>query len=402
MEGPEARMDFRGVNKILVIKLRQIGDVLLSVPVFRALRETFPQAHITALVNSGTEEVLTGNPLIDEVMIFDRHVKNLHPWQRGVKEWSFMQRIRREGFDLAVDLTSGDRAALVSFLSGARYRLAYDLREGGLWGKRHLYTHLAKKQEDQHIVLYNLGVVSHFGINTNNLGVEFVIPEEARRFVQRIFLENQVSERDTVIHVHPTSRWLFKCWKDEYMAEVIAWLITQGKKVIVTSSPDRKELDKAKRILSLLPAGISKANLIDLCGRTTLKQLGAVAAAADLFLGVDSAPMHIAAAVSTPVVALFGPSRVHRWAPWPKGIFSLRTKEDFSRQYKNDCYLLGDHVVVQKRWECFPCGKDGCNGSKKSKCLEDIKVAEVKELLLERMPLKKLVGPAQPAFIRKR
>jgi len=382
-------MNFQGINKILVIKLRHIGDVLLSVPVFRALRENFPQAHIAALVNAGTEEVLTGNPLIGEVIVFNRNIKKMNPLQRCLQELFFIRNIRKQGFALTVDLTSGDRAGIISFLSGAKYRLAYNPDPGGFWGKKYLYTHFAQKDGNQHMVLQNLDVVRQFGINTNNLAVDLFIPEEARFFVIKLFEDNNISERDTVVHVHPTSRWLFKCWKDESMAEVITWLMEQGIKVIMTSSPDQKEIERAREILSLVAhLAMPPPHLLDLCGRTNLKQLAAVSAAADLFLGVDSAPMHIAAAVGTPVIALFGPSHAYRWAPWSNDVSFPRTREDFAQHYRNGNYYLGNHVIVQRQWECFPCGKDGCNGSKISKCIEDISAQEVKKLLLEKLPKK--------------
>ena len=109
--------NFRNVKKILVIKLRHIGDVLLAVPVFRALRESFPNAYIAALVNSGTEDVLSGNPLIDEIFIFNRNIKKMNTAMRYIKELSFLKQIRMKRFDMTVDLTSGDRAAIVSLLS---------------------------------------------------------------------------------------------------------------------------------------------------------------------------------------------------------------------------------------------------------------------------------------------
>src|SRR4030043_1755975 len=327
--------NFINVKKILVIKLRQIGDVLLAVPVFRALRESFPNAYIAALVNSGTEDVLSGNPLIDEIFIFNRNIKKMNPAMRYIKELSFLKQIRMKGFDMTVDLTSGDRSAIVSLLSGAQYRIAYSPKKEGLLAKRYLYTHLAKKQAGQHRVLQNLEVVRQFGIDTKHEQLDFFIPEDARMFVKRVFEENNIPPHPplskggqrgvTIVHVHPTSRWLFKCWKDKYMAEVIRRLIDNGSKVIVTSSPEKHELEKAKNILSLVdeltPPHIPPlvrggiGGVIDLCGKTTIKQLAAISEASDLFLGVDSAPMHIAAAVGTPVIALFG-AGVKNWRPW--------------------------------------------------------------------------------------
>ncbi len=409
---------FEDVKKILVIKLRHIGDVLLTVPVFRALRENFPHAHIAALVNSGTEEVLIGNPLINDVIVFDRGIKKMNPLKKYLRELSFLGMVKSKCFDMAVDLTSGDRAVIISFVSGARYRLAYDPEGEGFLGKKYLYTHLSKKDGSQHIVLQNLDVVRQFGIKIDNLTVDLFIPEDARVFVKKVLEENNIpphpplskggQRRGKVVHVHPTSRWLFKCWKDEYMSEVISWLVEQGIKVIVTSSPDKREMEKAKRILSLIPEftpshipplpRVGIGGVIDLCGKTTIKQLAAISEVSDLFLGVDSAPMHIAAAVGTPVVALFGPSGAFNWGPWDNSQKSeVRSQKSEVRSQKSEINRLspyskqngmqtfGVHTVIQRDWECIPCGKDGCDGSKISRCLNDIKPEEIKNILAEKL-----------------
>lgn len=381
--------EFKDVKKILVIKLRHIGDVLLSIPIFRALRENFPNAHISALVNSGTEEVLTGNPLIDNIIVFDRNIKKMNPLKSFLNELLFLKSVRGKKFDMTVDLTSGDRAAIISFASGARYRLAYNPHKKGFLGKRYLYTHLAKKDGSLHMVLQNLGLIKQFGITTEDLSVEIFIPEDAKTFVRKIIEVNNIKATDTVVHIHPTSRWLFKCWKDEYMAEVITWLAEQGIKVIVTSSPDKQEMDKAKRILSLVSSRITHhaSREIDLCGKTTIKQLAAITKASTLFLGVDSAPMHIAAAVGTPVIALFGPTGAYNWGPWDNSRYektiTFEKWTEYTRQ--NGIQKSGSHIVIQKDWECTPCGLLGCNNKKVSKCLYEIKPEDIEIIINERL-----------------
>lgn len=353
--------EFRDVRNILVIKLRHIGDVLLTVPVFRALRETFPGAKISALVNSGTEEVLKGNALIDEVIIYDRHIKDLPLHRRFHAELSFMKMVRSKGFDLSVDLTSGDRAALLSLLSGARYRIANDPRGAGFSGKKYLYTHLAKQRGRQHMVLQNLDVVRQSGITTEDLTVDFFIPAEAKTFVKQTLEEHSIKDSDTIVHIHPTARWLFKCWKDEYMADVINRLTQIGAKVIITSSPSEKELKRTKRIISMVN---DNAGVVDLCGRTTIKQLGAISAKSDLFIGVDTAPMHIAAAAGTPVIALFGPTGETEWGPW------------------------GEHTIITKHMRCISCEKGLCDGVEVRKCLEAISADEVFDAASRKLGIK--------------
>ena len=384
---------FKDIKKILVIKFRHIGDVLLTVPTIRALKETFYDAGVSVLVNPGTEDVLSGNALIDELIVLDRAVKNLPIIKRYIEEAMFLKKIRTKGFNMTVDLTGGDRSAVLSFLSGARYRLAADFGKKGFIGKKYLYTHLADVDKQKHMVLQNLDVVKQFSISTDNLNVDFFIPDEARMFVKKVFIEHNINkilsyhpiiplypplkngdkggflkwgegglnvafseQRDTVVHVHPISRWLFKCWKDEYMAEIIGWLIDKGVKVVVTSAPDEKEITKARGILSLIPNPQSLIpNLIDLSGKTTIKELAAISEASDLFIGVDSAPMHIAAAVGTPVIAHFGPTG-KEWIPYGEG-----------------------NTVVSKDMPCKPCKKGMCEGIGLRDCMTAINPDDVKE-----------------------
>lgn len=344
--------EFVDIKKILVIKLRHIGDVLLSVPVFRSLRETFPAAHISALVNSGTEAVLEGNPMIDEIIIFNRKVKAESPARKLVKEISFLKDIRSKRFDMTVDLTSGDRAAVLAFATGARYRIASDPEGKGFAGKRYLYTHLAKMDGNSpHMVLQNLDIVRQFGITTQDLAVDIFITDEAKVFVKNMLKEHSIRESDTIVHVHPTARWLSKHWMDKSMAGIINWMVENNLKIVITSSPSDREMERVKRILSLVH---DRSRVADLSGRTTIKQLAAISAAADLFVGVDTAPMHIAAAVGTPVVALFGPSGEAQWGPWGE-----------------------QHTVLTKKMRCNTCPKEICDGIEVKRCMEAITEEEV-------------------------
>jgi heptosyltransferase-3 len=332
---------------------------------------------VSALVNSGTEEVLTGNRLIDEVIVYNRGIKNQPLHRKYANELSFLRMIRSKRFDLAIDLTSGDRAAILSLVSGARYRLAYDPAGEGLPGKRYVYTHLAHRNTGLHMVLQNLDLVRQFGIWTGNPTVDIAIPEDARAFATDVLKEHSVSGSDMIIHVHPSSRWLFKCWQDEFMADIISRLIKKKVKVIVTSSPAAREMEMTSRVLALVEG---RDRLIDLSGRTSLKQLAALLAEADLFLGVDSAPMHIAAAVGTPVVALFGPTKTAQWGPWDNEAARLQESvANVTSPYSRNLGLqtFGVHTAIQRDWNCVPCGGDGCDGSKKSKCLDDIQPKEV-------------------------
>ena len=164
-------------------------------------------------------------------------------------------------------------------------------------------------------------------------------------------------EHKRFIHIHPTSRWFFKTWPPKNFAELILELGRNGERVVLTAAPEPNERSMIAEIKSLL-----KAPVVDLTGSLSLKELAALTAHARAFVGVDSAPMHMAAAMQTPTVALFGPSGEKEWGPWQVA-----------------------HRVVANIHACRPCGQDGCNGSKVSDCLVSLPVASalnaVQELL---------------------
>ena len=133
------------VERILLIRLRNIGDVLLMVPTIRVFRDAFPRAHIAALVNAGTEEMLTGNPLLDEVLLFDPRWKALPLGQRAATEMKFLLEVRRRKFDLAINMTEGDRGSFLCLASGAELKVGVYHQGPGFWWKKRIFhvTHEA-------------------------------------------------------------------------------------------------------------------------------------------------------------------------------------------------------------------------------------------------------------------
>lgn len=376
---------FSGVKNILVIKLRHIGDVLLCVPAIRALKESFPASRVSVLVNPGTEQMLNLNPLVDEVICLDRGASGL---ARIFAQARQAAALRGRRFDMTLDLTGGDRAAFLGFLTGARYRLGYDPVGEGFAGKRRLYTHLANKPSTRlHNVLRDLGVARSLGIDTNDLRVDIHVSQEDAAWVQAALEERGVRRGERYVHVHPASRWLFKCWTTEGCAQVIDGLANEGFKAVLTSGPADKERALIAAILK-----IAKSRPVDMSGALTLKRMSALSTRAALFFGVDSAPMHIAAASGTPVVALFGPSGAFDWGPWDNAAINAwwavnraAPESGIWSPYpqKNGTQRFGRNIVIQTPWECAPCGKDGCDGTKKSRCLDELDPAEVLRIVLE-------------------
>lgn len=334
----------QGIKGILVIKLRNIGDVLLTTPAFKALKETFPDARITAVVPAGTEEMLTLNPNVSDIVTFKKCAGLMG-------ELDFIRRIRAKKFELAINMTEGDRGAIIALLSGARYRIGIDPLGKGFIGKKYLFTHLVRYAYDgRHKAAMDLDVLRPLGVRDIKPEVQLFTSPEDDRYVDGLLSSNGIGKGYSVAVIHPTSRWLFKCWRDEAVAEVIDYLEGRGVRTVLTSGPDYKELERARNIISL-----AKSSPLDLSGRLTLKRLAALYKRSALFFGVDTAPMHMAAAVGTPVIALFGPSDSNIWGPFTEKRIIISRKHEFP---------------------CVPCNKDGCGGSKKSRCLDEITTPE--------------------------
>jgi len=357
----------RDIRSIAVFMLRHIGDTLLSTPTFRALRAAFPSARILAVINEGTQEMLEGNPDIDEILVFHRRRRDEGGFGRWKEEAALVRSLRAFGAGVAVNLTEGDRGAILSVLSGARFRVGVTPNRQGFLGKEILFTHLCGPHDRyRHAVLRDLDVVAAAGIPPADLRLRFSISDEDREKAVRILREAGIPPGHPFAVVQPTSRWTFKCWTEDGMAGVISHLADLGIAPVVTSGPASVEVAQAERIRER--AG---GRAVSLAGRLSLKGLGAVIAPARLFVGVDSAPMHLSAAVGTPTVALFGPTGAFNWAPW-EGI-----DWGYSAERKGGTRFVGRHAVVQEEWDCVPCGKDGCGGTKRSRCMEEISLDQV-------------------------
>jgi heptosyltransferase-3 len=290
--------------------MRNIGDVLMITPVLRALHATFPTARVTVIVNSGTEAMLAGNPDIDDVIVYRRDEGSALG-----RELQFVRELRRRRFDLTIGFTEGDRTAWCSLLSGARYRLGS--------------AHYSWKPLDPRRRIYNLPAPSwpphpmheverhFFLLEAAGLRLESAQPGPLGLAVPadlRCWAEEQVAplRPARVVQVHPVARWLWKCWESRSMAAVIDWLqADRGARVIVTTGPVERERERAREIVALCR---TKPLFFD--GGLTLTQLAALSSVSDGYFGVDTAPMHMAAAVGVPVVALFGPTNASSWAPW--------------------------------------------------------------------------------------
>jgi predicted lipopolysaccharide heptosyltransferase III len=326
-------------ERILVIKLRYVGDVLLATPVLSRLRENFPKARLAMLVNPGTDDVVRDHPALDEVLVLERG--NL------ARQWRFVQDLRRRRFDLVIDLTDADRSALLSWLSSAPVRLGYNSE--GRW-RGVLYTQVvAADRSAMHTVHYHLKAIEALGLAGPPLAPILAVAPEARREADRLLREAGVDGARPFVCLHPGARWWFKAWPAERFA-ALADLIQQETPAQALFLGGEQERSLESRI-----ADDMKTPFRSLIGKTGLRALAAVLERAALMVSNDNGPMHMAAALGVPVIGLFGPSDPAVWGPWGDGHRTFYKGLDCRACFHPDCFRGEQNcmrlITLQEVWE---------------------------------------------------
>ena len=337
-------------GRALVVKLRHHGDVLLAAPVLSALKAK--GVEVDALVYDDTAPMLEGHPALARLHVVGRKWRADGWLSRFSRERKLFGDLRSRKYDLLVHLSEQPRGAWLARTLGARYSVAPRMPDrGAFWANS--FTHLYPIAARRHQVEVNLDALRRIGLQPDLAvrKVHFVPGAEATKRVAELV-------KDEFVHVHPASRWRFKCWPAEKNAELIDRLAADGLRVVITAAPDPDERAFVDEILKK-----AKPGALNLAGQLSIKELGALAARAKVFCGVDSMPMHLACAMGTPTVALFGPSGESEWGPWNV-----------------------IHRVIRSNHSCRPCGLDGCGGGKVSEYLTFLSVEAVHAAVRELLP----------------
>jgi len=352
--------------KILIIKYRNIGDVLLVTPLISNLKLFYPDAQIDFALNRGTEEMITLNPNVSEVLVYDRsQIKSLNLVNKIWKEFQFLSSFRNKNYQVVINLTEGDRGCLIAILTKAPVRIGYPSSNRLL---KKAFSHTLPKQNFRHTIETNLDPLKSLKIPIKSKKVNLFWTDKDDEAIIR-----ELNAIDNFIHIHPVSRWLFKCISDFTMSRIIDYCeIELGIKVVITSSSENLEIQKVNNILK-----DSKSKPLNLSGKLSLKETAALNKKAKLFIGVDTAIMHISASNNVPVLAFFGPSGANHWGPWDNNLMSSGYKNNSGFQ------VMGMHRVFSESRICQPCGKDGCSGSKISDCLMSLNLKKIKKNIME-------------------
>jgi predicted lipopolysaccharide heptosyltransferase III len=347
MGGLEISRMQQSCQNILLIQLGDIGDVVLSIPAFRAVRDHFPQAKIIVAVREKAKELMQHVPWVNGVMAINQDQRSL--LYEISYQWTFFSMVRSCHFDLVFDFRTGTRGAILAFLSGAKERVGFFDPEG-FWRNR-LFTRLYRLDyhASMHVAAYYFSLLQAYGLTVAHEAPEMRVTPEMQKQATHILNKEGVPSEWPIIAIQPFSLWGYKEWSIHKYAQLIQWILS-ARCVSIVIMGSQHERERAKDLVDRC-AG---QKIFNLAGKTSLGELAALIQSCRLFIGSDSAGMHIAAAVGTPTVVIFGPSAPTSWAP-----------------------AGDDHAVVQKDLSCVPCRQKGCDGSGVSRCLDELDVDEV-------------------------
>jgi heptosyltransferase I len=313
--------------RILIVRTSAIGDVVVTTPVARALREALPDAYLAWLVEPRAREVLEGNPHLDEVIVWDRRKGSLRP----ADLWRLRRLLRPHRIDTAIDFQGLLRSALAARISGARTII------GNVKAKESadlLYTErVPRRSDDLSSRQRCLDLLRPLGIESADRRMEFPVSDVTRAEVARLLREEGVTPEVPYVSLVPGTTWPQKHWQEGSWAELASVLHEErGLRPVLLGGPADRGM--AERI-----AASSGVPCVNLAGRTSLRQAGAVLAGGGLTVAVDTGLMHISVAVGTPTVGICG-------ASWWRGF------QDYAR-----------FALVREPMACSPCLRNPtCDG----------------------------------------
>lgn len=322
--------------RILIIHTAFIGDIVLSTPLIKKIKDTYPDSDITYVTTPVGEAILKNNPYLNNIIVYDKRGK--HKGIKGV--WELGKRLRYENFNMVITPHRYLRSSVLSWLSRSPVRKGYDIASGSF-----LFTEKIKYDREKHEVEKLLSFIDPE--NKKRYEIELFPGETEKMKGDNFWKGNELFEKKVIV-LAPGSKWFTKQWPVEYFNKLSRKLRELSNiKIVVVGGKD--EID--------LP--IETENIIDMRGKTTLLELADILSRADVVVTNDSSPIHIASAFKKPrIFALFGPT-IEKFGFFP--------------------WSLNSQVFQVKDLKCRPCGIHGGNTcpEKHFKCMRDILPEEV-------------------------
>lgn len=336
-------------KNILIIKMSSLGDICHALPSLTALRNLSPTAKISWVVNKPFADLLVGHPLLDEVIVIDQQAftkGNLQARYRYYRQ--LKQELRSKKFDLVIDLQGLFKSSVVALMTGCSTRYGYwEMREGSAWVSKGIKGAYAQ----EHVIQRYLDVIRFLGATVDE--PEFVLPNIK---VQEQEIQEQLDGLDNYVVIAPGTSWASKEWPMDNYVELCSRLLDAGRQFVLVGGA--ADAGKSKHITEQIKLNMpnSARYVVDLTGKTTLKQLMAVCKHAKLYISGDTGPLHVAVTTGVPIIAMYGPTRPDRTGPYIS---------------KNN---VNKTVVLMGRVNCSPCRKRTCSTME---CMKSISVEEV-------------------------
>ena len=333
------KINIPSIKKILLIRLRPIGDIVMTTPAIKILREEFPNAFISYVVEPPYVKLIENHSCIDEVLIIRRD-STLIEFLRFVKE------IRKRNYDLLIDFHCGPRASLISFLSNARLKVGFKVKY------RHFVYDIKVPRKGEkgyyHSVESHVNLIKAIGIKEKEIpDLDLPSPSEnEKQKIDNLLKENHLLPfKKIVLHISAGNE--YRDWGVENITKLIQ-LFSENPEIKIILIGDEKDRETEKKISEKV-----QNNFFSLVGKLNLIELRELISRSHLFIGSDSGPMHIAASTSTPIIALFGPTIPAVFGPW-----KAKAK------------------IIEKELSCRPCRQKKCI-YKDFRCLRTITPEEV-------------------------
>lgn len=349
-------------KNILVIVMPYLGDVLLATPLLHSLKLAYPQAKLDVLVFDNTKAILEGNADLHQIITVPNRPTF---WE---KLQIFFKIFRR--YDLAMATQTGDRPFFYTLFASSTRVNAVPPRSAKAWWKRLFAQRWIEFDNDNtHTVLQNLKLLESIDIPKF---FRLVAPQvDESKYLNTKF--SFLTDKTPFVVLHLCPRHIYKRWTVEGWIEIGAYLAGLGFTLVVSGGGGTEETAYLDAIVHALPK-----NTFNIAGQVSIAELAYIISHAQLFIGPDTGMTHLAAATDIPVIALFGPTNLVKWAPWPCH-YHLNTNpfHKIGTQRVNNVYLIQGEAEMN----CVPCHLEGCDRHResKSKCLDTLKVERVKE-----------------------
>ena len=295
------------MKKILLVRTDRLGDVILTLPMLSALHACFPDATITMLLSQYTGQIVEGNPLVHEILWYD-HDGQLFPFRKMCSE------ITKRSFDAAIVVHPRPRLAWLLYRSGIPVRVGTGYRWYSVLFNKRVFEH--RKDAKRHEVEYNLRLLEALDCkSTSEPEFPIAVPREADDTVVMLYRSLGITDDDLVVILHPGSGGSAREWPAEYFGILGARLIEHPHvRVLVTGGKGEE-----RKVAEILVA--TKGGAVPLVGKLTVKELAALFRRTHLFVGNSTGPLHLAAAMGTPVIGLYPQAKAmseRRWGPYTK------------------------------------------------------------------------------------